>query len=386
MAPWAALKLIRNTWRPGSDKALAWAEILDPHQTPEGFRVRRGRTVAAGARWTPEDGEGHLLSILRGRASSTSGGRALSFDAGTHLYLPPGWHLALELDAGTELVQVSAPAERAAGAELLIRHEQFVAATAQAGQALRWTLTPQYLSRRVFLRHDKTLRSAGGNPISWFRTTMFDVAGLPANADGEPVFKMSYDSRTEFNVLYHVQGEARVRVAHHPYTADGQVWGPWHPLDEDTTYHLDEAAGGPEEEGYTDAAGRRRTRRNRHEVYVAPGGQASLCCLFDPGPVGIERHLPGAYSDYEPLEVVSQRPEYPAYTEAMTRFDAMVDRLSTARAEGRLDDLRGSPEWALYQSGQRAQRGIELALLAALSAEGLGREAVVEPWTQPPPA
>jgi hypothetical protein len=44
---------------------------------------------------------------------------------------------------------------------------------------LRWVITPQYLSRRIFLHHDPTLLSKSGHPVSWFHTTMFDVAGLP---------------------------------------------------------------------------------------------------------------------------------------------------------------------------------------------------------------
>ena len=47
---------------------------------------------------------------------------------------------------------------------------------------------------------------------------MFDVAGLPVNEDREPVFKMSYNSRTEVDVCYDVKGTARVRMAQHPYT------------------------------------------------------------------------------------------------------------------------------------------------------------------------
>jgi hypothetical protein len=39
---------------------------------------------------------------------------------------------------------------------------------------------------------------------------MFDVAGLPKNEEGDSVFKMSYNSRTEFNVCYDVKGKAKV--------------------------------------------------------------------------------------------------------------------------------------------------------------------------------
>ena len=374
--------VIRNRWQIAAVSSLERAEILRPESSPEGLHVARVRAPRQVAHLTPDPERAHLISILRGGARLRLTGRWLTFDVGSHLYLPPDAQAQLELEPGADLVKVSAPAEQAAGQQVLLRHETFVAAAAVPGHPLRWVLTPQYLSRRVFLRHDPILRSAGGHPVSWFRTTMFDVAGLPANADGEPVFKMSYDSRTEFNVLYDVHGEARVRMARHPYRAEGQQWGPWHALDGDTTYHLAEAAGGPEEERVTDASGRARTLRNRHEVYMAPGGHASLCCLFDPGPIGIERHLPGTYSDYEPFEVVSARPEYATHTAALARFDAMVDRLSMARAEGDLESTYGTPEWALYLEGQEAQRALEAALVAALEEEGQGRDAVVRGWTQ----
>ena len=177
-----------------------------------------------------------------------------------HLYIPPGMPLAIEAGKGTELVRVSCPdASRARGTELLVRNEKYLAACAAPSQSLRWILTPQYLSRRVFLHHDRTLLSRSGNPVSWFRTTMFDVGGLPGNEDGEPVFKMSYNSRTEFNVCYDVKGTARVRMALHPYSDSGQTWGPWQRLDGDATYHLNETAGGPEEECRIDAkTGKRR--------------------------------------------------------------------------------------------------------------------------------
>ena len=133
---------------------------------------------------------------------------------------------------------------------------------------------------------------------------MFDMAGLPGNEDGEPVFKMSYNSRTEFNVCYDVKGAARVRMAQHPYTETEQRWGPWLPLDGDSTYHLNEPAGGPEEECLIDTTtGNRQFYRNKHEVHIV-NGQVTLFCLFDPAPTGVERHRPGEYSDYEPLSQV----------------------------------------------------------------------------------
>jgi hypothetical protein len=219
-------------------------------------------------------------------------------------------------------------------------------------------LTPQYLSRRIFLEHDAALRSRAGRPLSWFRTTMFDVEGLDPNSEGEPAFKMAYHSRTEFNVCYDVAGEARVRMATHPYTRGG--WGPWHALDAITTYCLDETA--------DDAGEWERTpdgpalRRNKHEVVVR-GGHVSLLCAFDPAPIGIERHTPGAYSDYAPIARLTDDPAYRALVAASPELDAMVDTLSWAWARNALEFAVGSSAWSTFLAGRSAQRASERALL-----------------------
>lgn len=360
--------VLRNEWRREPGHPFERAVILEHHSSPEGLEAGRIRFVDVG-RYSPPAQGGHLLSLIAGtarlEAAGTSG--ALRLEVGAHLFVPVGHSVALEAGPGTELVYVSAPGpEQVRGTRLLVRDEAFVAAAAVPGQALRWVLTPQYLSRRIFLHHDPVLLSRAGRPVSWFRTTMFDVAGLPTNEDGENVFKMSYDSRTEFNICYEVTGQARVRMARHPYRESGQVWGPWAMIDGETTYHLDEPA---PVDGH----------RNKHEVHAA-GGQVTLFCLFDPAPVGIERHRPGAYSDYEPIEVVRERPEFRTHQAAMARFDEMVDRLSLAKAAGQLSLMEGSPWWTLYLEGQAAQRALEASLARALAQEGGGRERVIEPW------
>jgi hypothetical protein len=209
---------------------------------------------------------------------------------------------------------------------------------------------------------------------------MFDVAGLPPNDVGEPVFKMSYNSRTEFNVCYDVRGEARVRMAVHPYKPDGQAWTPWFKLDSNSTYHLNESAGGPEEESYLDAASQKmKTLRNRHEVYILDG-YVSLFCMFDPAPTGSERHHPGEYSDYEPIATVLGTPAYETQQRELARFDPMVDELSLAKALGKLDASKGSVLWELYLRGRECQQMIEAQLAYDLIKEGNGREKVIEPW------
>jgi hypothetical protein len=211
---------------------------------------------------------------------------------------------------------------------------------------------------------------------------MFDVAGLPPNDDGDPVFRMAYNSRTELNVCYDVQGEARVRMALHPYQATGQAWEPWLPIDEDTTYHLNEASGSSEEERWVDpVSGAVRTARNKHELSIV-GGHVTLYCLFDPAPTGMERHQPGHYSDYEPLLGGLDTERYDAFLRELARSDEMVDRLSLAKAIGELERFRATPIWQVYVQGSQARAARETALVDVLAAEGLGRDRVVARWAE----
>lgn len=352
-------RVIRHRW---SEGPLARAPILRADDVPEGVDVERART-RDGAVFSLDHAHAHLISVIGGEVNATFDGGPLRLGPGAHLFVPLGAGAPIELAPGTSIVHVAAPTAR--GTAVRVRDEAFVAACAtDGGQALRWILTPQYLSRRIFLHHDAFLTSRGGHPLSWFHTTMFDVKGLPPNADGESVFKMSYNSRTEFNVCYDVEGDAGVRMGVHPY-GDDQTWTEWRALDGESTYHLDEPV---------DV----RPLRNKHEVRA--NGHVSLFCMFDPAPTGVERHRPGEYSDYESFEAVAPREEYRAHQREIARFDAMVDRLSWARARGRLDDERGGEAWSLYQRGRAAQRALEARLLDTLAAEGAGRDAVVARW------
>jgi hypothetical protein len=379
--------VIRNVWQPAAAGPLMVARILDHRTSPEGLDVERIRFVEAGG--TALDAAvPHVISVLSGGLTlrDKDGGPPLQLAVTTHAYIPPGWEARIEAPAGAQLLRVSgATAAQARGARLLVRDEAFLAACATGSQELRWILTSQYLSRRIFLHHDATLLSKSGAPVSWYRTTMFDVAGLPPSDDGEPVFRMAYNSRTEFNVCYQVQGAARVRMAEHPYRERDQEWGPWLPIDGDSTYHLNEAAGGEEEEisVVVDGTGEERTSRNKHEVHITDG-HVTLFCLFDPAPTGIEKHRPGSYSDYEPLAKILGTKRYDAYSRDLARFDQMVDVLSMAQARGELESLRGSPMWRLYLQGREAQVAHESALLAALASEGHRRDRIVAPWTTDP--
>lgn len=381
----AVQKLIKNNWRRESGRPFATARILSHEIHPEGLDVDRIRFLEPGS-LIPLSRVGHIISVLRGRAElfvPGEGKQPLQLEPGLHLYLPPGLEVILEAGLEAEFLQVSSPtASQKRGRQLLLRDETFLSACASGSQSLRWILTPQYLSRRIFLYHDPTLLSKSGNPVSWFHTTMFDVAGLPRNEEGVPVFKMSYNSRTEFNACYDVQGTARVRMALHPYQEVDQVWGPWLSLDGESSYHLNETAGGPEEEYQIDEkTGMKQFLRNKHEVHIV-NGHVSLFCLFDPAPTGVERHRPGEYSDYEPLSQVLDSELYKTHQREILKYDDMLNQLSLARAKGRLSSFQSTPAWHLYLQGQKAQKAIEGELVKTLAAEGRGRERVLSQWMQ----
>jgi hypothetical protein len=376
---------MKNDWHCESGEPFVRAQILRHEIHPEGLDVDRIRFFDVGC-LAPRSNVGHIISVLRGSGKlhlPGDGKQTFQLEAGVHLYLPPGPEFILDAERGTELLCVSSPsAAQARGGRLLLRNERFLAACASESQLLRWVLTAQYLSRRIFLHHDPTLLSKSGHPVSWFHTTMFDVAGLPKNEEGQPVFKMSYNSRTEVNVCYNVKGTGRVRMAQHPYRETKQLWGPWLLLDGESTYHLNEAAGSPEEECRIDEATQTsQTLRNKHEIHIVEG-HVSLFCLFDPAPTGMERHRPGDYSDYEPLSQLLGTQPYETYEREMQKYDEMVDRLSLARAKGELDALKGTPIWELYLRGREAQAAIETELAKKLAVEGSGREQVLGPWMQ----
>jgi len=376
-------KVIKNDWQCEPGQPFFRARILHHEAHPEGLDVERLRFLAAGC-FAPKAAA--LISILRGRGRlylNNDSKQPLQLDAGVHLYLPAGLESFFDFEAGSELLIVSCPTPaQARGKKLILRDEEFLSACAYDTQSLRWILTPQYLSRRIFLRHDPILLSKSGNPVSWFRTTMFDVSGLPKNEDGEPVFKMSYNTRTEFNVCYDVKGIARVRMARHPYQPQHQPWEPWHLLDAESTYHLNEAAGCPEEEQRCpDEGAEPLFFRNKHEVYILDG-YVTLFCLFDPSPLGIERHQPGEYSDYEPLSRVLASNACETYQREMTKYDEMVNQLSLAKAMGQLDSYRDDPLWGLYISGREAQIAIEAKLMDTLEKNDRERVHILEEWIQ----
>jgi hypothetical protein len=378
-------KIIRNKWLREPGASFERAQILKHDIHPEGLNVDRIRFLEPGCIKHSSNG-GNLISILKGTAKlilEKQHSKPFELEKGVHLYIPPSEESLLEAVTGTEILRVASPSpSQARGKKLLIRNEAFLSACASESQCYRWVLTPQYLSRRIFLYHDQILISKSGHPVSWFRTSMFDVAGLPKNEEGDSVFKMSYNSRTEFNVCYDVKGKAKVRMAKHPYRDKGQLWHPWETLDKEATYNLDEVAGGPDEETFIDEhTSIRQTMRNKHEVHIVDG-YVTLFCLFDPASTGAEKHRTGEYSDYEPLSSIVGSPKYKVQVHEMAKYDEMVDRLSMAKAIGGLSDFSGTPIWQKYLQGRAAQIAAEMELKRSLAAEGKGRERVVAQWMQ----
>jgi hypothetical protein len=160
------------------------------------------------------------------------------------------------------------------------------------------------------------------------------------------------------------------------------MWDPWIALDGDTTYHLNEVAGGSDEECRIDpSTNRPEYVRNKHEVHIA-NGYVSLICVFDPAPTGIEHHRPGEYSDYEPLSRVVGTELYQRHRRDISPFDEMVERLSRAKAEGMLPAFQGTALWELYERGREAQASIEADLHRSLEAEGRARQNIIRPWMQ----
>ena len=374
-------KIIHNKWRQ-IEKGQFHTAILSRSIHPEGLDVSRFSFEQDGEiELNPLDG--HIVTILSGQVhlKINSFNNPLRLGSFVHLYIPPHENAKLKTSENTQLIHIAGPKEQARGEKLIVRDEQFIRATAKDDRMFRWVLTPQYLSRRVVLHHDRTLLSRNHLPISWFRTTMFDVKGLPLNDDGLPVFKMQYDNQTEANVCYDVSGKAQVRMAFHPYKDKDQEWSEWQLLGNDTTYYLNEDSQSSDVEWHINPeTGEQFSKRNKHEVYIPEGGYVSLCCLFDPGPTGSEKHMPGKYSSYQDVNKIIGTDAYQQHLYALTPFDEMVDQLSLLKAQGLLDEKDKNPIWTLYQHGLENQIKLELELVQQLRNENQGRDAVVTKW------
>ncbi len=367
-------KIITNQWTDCAyGENVRVSAILTRSSSIEGIEINRFSSESGG-KLRLASRNGHIFSLLAGTASLTTKlqSRALKITAGAHVYIPPGFEASIEFSTAATAIHAAADSENSRGEELLIHHEKFL-------RPARFVLTPQYLSRRAFLHRDSTLLSKSGDPIAWFHTTMFDTRGLPENSEGLEVFKMSYDHQSEINVVYDVQGAAKVRFAHHPYTSSKQqTWSEWSLIDNETTYYLNESSNGESIERIFDSdGGQERCFRNRHEVFIEPAAHVSLCCLFDPGPTGHESHQPGEYSSYGPVSETLQSEQYIQFLKDTSALDNMIRSLSMQSAQDDRSPLDNSPHWPAYEAAMEKAIQTEADMI---SGAGAGRKTIVEPW------
>ena len=367
-------KVLCNKWKKAANNGEPGiSRILGRNEGIEGIDFTRYR-FRAGDQLRLENNDGHLFSVQSGRVllQSNLESNDLSLVAGTHTYIPPNSNSRLKFTEDGMAIHAAANAGQSRGQILLVHDERFLASS-------RFVLTPQYLSRRAFLHRDETLLSSTGNPVAWFHTTMFDTQGLPLNNEGIEVFKMSYNYQSEVNVIYKAEGAARVRFAIHPYTtAQSQDWTTWERLGDDTTYCLNEGGDGPEVEHYIDSDGKiTGSLRNRHEVFIEPGGHLSLCCLFDPAPTGLEIHEPGEYSSYCAVESILATQEYQEFLEDVAVTDEMIRELSLLAARNDSRGVVSSPYWRTYQNSLATARKIQDDLIAGIAE---ARKDIVRPW------
>ncbi len=367
-------KIILCDWEPlPESKGIRISRVLDRTINIEGVDINRVQS-AGNSELSLAPADGHVFSLLRGAAdlSVSCENDELTIVAGTHLYLPPKSGAKFRFSEDSYAIHVAADASQSRGDRLLVHDERFL-------RAARFILTPQYLSRRAFLHRDQTLLSKNGDPIAWFHTTMFDTNGLPSNIDGEDVFKMSYDYQTEVDVVYEVVRGARVRFAKHPYsTPDNQKWSQWSKIDGETTYYLNESADGNSIERHISPnSGRESCFRNRHELFIQEEGHVSLCCMFDPGPTGLETHQPGEYSSYQPVADTLRDSHYQDFLKSVEPVDEMIRTLSLRIAQDTNADLTALPQWRVYLVSMEDCLSDQANMVLN---EGKRRKTIIDPW------
>jgi len=154
-------------------------------------------------------------------------------------------------------------------------------------------------------------------------------------------------------------------------------------VDKNTLYYLNETHDGEEIEWHNDESTYENLAlRNRHEVSIDKGGSATLICLFDPAPTGLEKHLPGEYSSYTPVSKILGTEAYDKFLEDVKPQDEMMDTLSLLEAEGDLNEeaIRETKIWNIYQSCLKKKIGDDKELYERLKADRDGREKIIWPW------
>lgn len=314
---------------------------------------------------------GHVATIIKGQSYfSCKSHEKLKLEAFTSFFIPVGESASIKSTSGNlQILLVSAPSSQTVGKRFLLKNHKFVNACTNTQQSMRHILTEQYLSRRIFLRHDETLLSKSGDPISWHHTTMFDTKSLPLNEEKITVFRMSYNTKTEINICFDVPILSKVRFAVHPYSTSSQEWTKWEEIDSNTCYNLNES---PDEmEMIKSEDGTIRGYRNKHEVHIPENGYVTLMCLFNPATTGIEKHVTGKFSDYgKGIDDMNILP----FLSELSKYDQMVEELSIKQSLG--EDIEKVGSYKVYQEGIKNQIAIEEELLSSIAE----RKNIVEMW------
>lgn len=317
-------RIFRPGWEADEGAYVEKWSILDASTSCEGLGLARYRWNKP--RSIDVADYGCIISVFKGcgfihLVDSNGQKGQLFLSTFVHAYVPPCNVRFQGVEAGTEIVCLSAPTTALAqGTELIIRNEELMKIEMASLPTSRWSKMATYTSRRLFLHHDKTLLSRNGHPVSWQRTSSSGSGTLS---------KMSYNHHTEVNLVYEVQGDVRVRTAMHPYARD--IWSEWHLLDGNCCYYLDETK--PMAEQGVDAFGRRTEQRNKHELDFEHGN-FSLFCMFDPGLGGTEAHVDTAgFSSYECFSEVRDSHKYQQFIDDVMKADAIADVKSLRRAQ-----------------------------------------------------
>lgn len=316
--------IYRPEWEADEAECVQKWSILDATTSCEGLSLARYRWNKS--RSIEVANYGCIISVFKGSGfihlvDSNGQKGQLFLSTFVHAYIPPCNVRFQGVENGTEIACLSAPTTALAqGKELIIRNEEIMANKFSKSGMSRWTKVELYTSRRLFLHHDKTLISKNGHPISWNRTSF--------STDTDILLKLSYNNHTEFNMIYDLDGDVRVRTAMHPYPRE--IWSEWHMLDGSCCYYLDETE--PMAEQQLDIFGRAANLRNKHELHFSKG-HCSLFCMFDPGLAGTETHDTGSFSAYDKFSDIQNSEKYRQFLDDVLKTDAIADTESLRKAQ-----------------------------------------------------
>ena len=233
-------------------------------------RARRGWTSSGSgssrpAAWRCDASVGHFVSVLSGEVALRGDRTAPCAPADRSPRMPTSRRAGVR---GSRLPRVPSCSWCRGGRPRRLGATGSSSATRRSSPAalpgrttLRWVLTSQYLSRRIFLHHDETL--AVEVRRSGVLVSHHDVRRR------RPAAQRRRRTRVQDGVQLPHRVQRVLRRSRTCARADGRApipgaWArsgdPWLPIDGESTYHLNEAAGGDEEERWVDlATGEERT-------------------------------------------------------------------------------------------------------------------------------